>query len=69
MLNEVLKFWVPGRGFAFQLSQQQDTGLQGTEMWLSIIYILADLCDLSFSLGYTPKGVHRLEPALSLAMK
>lgn len=69
MLNEILKFWVPGRGFAFQLSQQQDTGLQGTEMWLSIIYILADLCDLSFSLGYTPKGVHRLEPALSLAMK
>lgn len=66
MLSEVLKFWVPQRGFAFQLSQQQDTGLQGTEMWLSILYLLADLCGVSSSLGYTPKGVHRLDPAFSL---
>lgn len=66
MLSEVLKFWVPQRGFAFQLSRQQDTGLQGTEMWLSIIYLLADLCGVSTSLGYSPKGVHRLDPAFSL---
>lgn len=69
MLSEVLKFWVPQRGFAFQLSQQQDTGLQGTEMWLSILYLLADLCGVSSSLGYTPKGVHRLDPAFSLSAK
>ena len=68
MLGEVLPFWVPGRGFAFQLSRQQDTGLQGTEMWLSIIYLLADLCGLSSALGYSPKGVHRLKPAFSLSV-
>ncbi|WP_340022540.1 acyltransferase [Paenibacillus sp. FSL K6-1096] len=66
LLGEVLPFWVPGRGFAFQLSRQQDTGLQGTEMWLSIICLLADLCGLSSALGYSPKGVHRLEPAFLL---
>lgn len=68
LLGEVLPFWVPGSGFAFQLSRQQETGLQGTEMWLSIIYLLADLCGLSSSLGYSPKGVHRLEPAFSLSV-
>lgn len=68
LLGEVLPFWVPGRGFAFQLSRQQETGLQGTEMWLSIIYLLADLCGLSSALGYSPKGVHRLEPAFSLSL-
>ncbi|MEK4517186.1 acyltransferase [Paenibacillus sp. FSL H8-0122] len=68
LLSEVLKFWVPERGFAFQLSRQQDTGLQGTEMWLSIIYLLADLCGISVSLGYTPMGVHRPDPAFSLSV-
>lgn len=68
MLGEVLRYWVPDRGFAFQLSQQQDTGLQGTEMWLSIICLLADLCGLSSALSYSPKGVHRLEPAFSLSV-
>ncbi|WP_341347203.1 acyltransferase [Paenibacillus sp. FSL H3-0469] len=68
LLGEVLPFWVPGRGFAFQLSRQQETGLQGTEMWLSIVYLLADLCGLSSALGYSPKGVHRLEPAFSLSV-
>lgn len=67
MLGQVLPCWVPGRGFAFQLSRQQDTGLQGTEMWLSIIYLLADLCGLNSALGYSPKGVHRLEPAHTLS--
>jgi hypothetical protein len=33
-------------------------------MWLSILYLLADVCGLAPSLGYEPKGVHRLEPAL-----
>ncbi|WP_339223845.1 acyltransferase [Paenibacillus sp. FSL H8-0332] len=69
LLGEVLPFWVPGRGFAFQLSRQQETGLQGTEMWLSIICLLADLCGLSSALSYSPKGVHRLEPAYALSVE
>ncbi|MBW4082237.1 DapH/DapD/GlmU-related protein [Paenibacillus sp. S150] len=66
MLGEAVSSWVPGRGFAFVLSQPQATGLQGTEMWLSIVYLLADICGLSRQLGYSPKGVHRTEPAFSL---
>ncbi|MNO50823.1 Virginiamycin A acetyltransferase [compost metagenome] len=66
MLREVLRAWVPGRGFAFKLSQPQSTGLQGTEMWLSIVYLLADICGSSTHLGYKPKGVHRTEAAFSL---
>ncbi|WP_246608472.1 acyltransferase [Paenibacillus agaridevorans] len=62
----VLRGWVPNRGFAFVLSERESTGLQGTEMWLSILYLLADACGLSSTLGYEPKGVHRLEPAWRL---
>jgi acetyltransferase-like isoleucine patch superfamily enzyme len=62
----VLGGWVPNRGFAFVISEQDTTGLQGTEMWLSILYLLADACGLSSSLGYEPKGVHRLEAAWRL---
>jgi acetyltransferase-like isoleucine patch superfamily enzyme len=62
----VLRGWVPNRGFAFVLSERESTGLQGTEMWLSILYLLADACGLSSTLGYEPKGVHRLEPVWRL---
>jgi hypothetical protein len=46
--------------------EQNLPGLQGTEMWLSIIWYLADLLGHSESLGYRPRGVHRPEPALLL---
>jgi hypothetical protein len=41
-------------------------GLQGTEMWLAIIWYLADLLDAAEALGYRPRGVHRPEPATLL---
>nr|WP_261302752.1 acyltransferase [Paenibacillus andongensis] len=65
-LEKVLDHWVDERGFSFQLVQQESTGLQGTEMWLSIIFLLADVCGISHHLGYRPKGVHRIEAALPL---
>lgn len=65
-LEVILSNWVNERGFSFHLTQKQNTGLQGTEMWLSIIYLLADICGVSYSLGYQPKGVHRTDPAFSL---
>ena len=40
-------------------------GLQGTEMWLAIIWLLADQLGLADVLGYRPRGVHRPEPALA----
>lgn len=49
--------WVDGKGFAF--APGQSPGLQGTEMWLSIMYLAADALGASSELGYTPRGVHR----------
>jgi carbonic anhydrase/acetyltransferase-like protein (isoleucine patch superfamily) len=59
--------WVDGQGFSFDLEQGATHGarssLQGTEMWLSITWLIADLLGVSTALGYRPKGVHRPEVA------
>lgn len=54
----MLARWVDGEGFGF--AAEHRPGLQGTEMWLSIIYIAADALGLAHTLGYSPKGVHKL---------
>jgi hypothetical protein len=61
------------RGFAFVPSRtatdstpRTTPGLQGTEMWLSVIWLAADLCGLTDAMSYRPRGVHRPEAALSL---
>lgn len=61
-LGETLRHWVDGRGFDF-VSARKKPGLQGTEMWLSIVWLAADLLGASSALGYRPRGVHRPEPA------
>jgi len=69
LLEDALTHWVPGEGFAFAAAADgpqrdaQRPGLQGTEMWLAIIWYLADLLGLSSVLGYRPRGIHRPEPA------
>ncbi|PYI56230.1 acetyltransferase [Paenibacillus flagellatus] len=65
-LDRALDRWIDGRGFSFTLEPGEPPGLQGTEMWLSILYLLADVYGASGALGYRPKGVHRLEPAMKL---
>jgi hypothetical protein len=69
-LDHALGQWQPGQGMAFSAApesgQQNLPGLQGTEMWLSIIWYLADLLGHSEALGYRPRGVHRPEPAFLL---
>lgn len=62
LLRHALSGWRPEAGMAFRLDAD-DPGLQGTEMWLAIIWYLADLLDCSDALGYRPRGVHRPEPA------
>lgn len=47
-------------------ASQNRPGLQGTEMWLAIIWYLADLVGSAEALGYRPRGVHRPEPAFRL---
>ena len=64
MLTDALGRWEDGAGFAFEPGAP--AGLQGTEMWLSIVYLLADLLDGAGGLSWEPRGVHRTEPAGSV---
>ena len=52
--------WVDGEGFAF--ADGQEPGLQGTEMWLSVVHLSARLLGLEAVFPFLPKGVHRTEP-------
>ena len=52
--------WIDGAGFAF--APGSPPGLQGTEMWLSILRIGADVLEMGDELPWTPRGVHRLRP-------
>lgn len=65
-LTAALTRWQDGRGFGFgpgTAGPGPEPGLQGTEMWLAIVWLLADLLGRSDDLGYRPRGVHRPEPA------
>jgi acetyltransferase-like isoleucine patch superfamily enzyme len=59
LLDRTLSRWVPGAGFAF--GDGDEPGLQGTEMWLTIVFHMADLLGESDGLSWRPRGVHRLE--------
>ncbi|MFD2078426.1 transferase hexapeptide (six repeat-containing protein) [Actinopolymorpha cephalotaxi] len=71
-LERALTRWRAGAGFSFALEddrgpeRDRTPGLQGTEMWLAVIWLLADYLGESAALGYRPRGVHRPEPASSL---
>jgi len=66
-LPSILGHWRDQRGFDFDLSKSiAEPRLQGTEMWLSILYLMADLIGCADVLGYKPRGVHRLEAVASL---
>lgn len=65
-LTAALGRWHDGRGFGFGPGTSgpgPEPGLQGTEMWLAIVWLLADLLGRSDQLDYRPRGVHRPEPA------
>jgi len=65
-LPQTLEAWQTERGVPFDPAAESERGrpgLQGTEMWLSIIYLMADLLGLADHLAYTPRGIHRLPPA------
>lgn len=59
-LPKAIAHWQRGRGFDFVVARHQPS-LQGTEMWLSIVYLMADLLGCADALGYRPRGVHRTE--------
>lgn len=64
-LDRALESWADGAGLAF--APRGDgadgvPGLQGTEMWLSIVWYLADYLGAADALGYRPRGVHNPDP-------
>lgn len=59
-INKIVNSWTDNKGFAFVLSDHANTSLMGTEMWLSILYIMCDYVEISHLLNYSPKGVHRM---------
>jgi acetyltransferase-like isoleucine patch superfamily enzyme len=61
VLRDAVGRWEPGAGFAFEPGAP--AGLQGTEMWLSVVWLAADLLGESDGLPWRPRGVHRPEPA------
>lgn len=74
LLTDALRHWTDGAGFGFQAPHPTTSGLpatapglQGTEMWLAVIWLLADLLGLADALRYRPRGVHRPEPAIDLS--
>jgi acetyltransferase-like isoleucine patch superfamily enzyme len=70
-LDDALTRWHTDAGFAFSpvptTGSEHEPSLMGTEMWLSIIWLLADVLGESGALGYRPRGVHRPEPARAYA--
>jgi hypothetical protein len=62
--------WSDGAGFSFALERgegwQRTPGLLGTEMWLSITWLLGDYLGMSDVLDFQPQGIHRPRPAASL---
>jgi carbonic anhydrase/acetyltransferase-like protein (isoleucine patch superfamily) len=51
--------WVSGQGFAF--ADGQVPSLQGTEMWLSVVHLAAELLGIAGEFAFVPKGVHRTQ--------
>ena len=67
-MAQVLGHWVDGQGFPFAPYGVRNTpSLQGTEMWLATLWLMADYLGIADALGYRPRGVHRPEAALSPA--
>ncbi|MEV0646156.1 acyltransferase [Phytomonospora sp. NPDC050363] len=73
LIPHLLEQWTPNEGFGFAAPSptagarpESTPGLQGTEMWLAILWYLCDLAGLSDRLGYRPRGVHNPSPRLAL---
>jgi acetyltransferase-like isoleucine patch superfamily enzyme len=62
--------WVDDCGFSFELAtgpgERRVPSLLGTEMWLSIAWLMADYLGFGDALPYRPRGIHRPEPVATL---
>ena len=64
LLDAVCADWINGEGFAWQVGRDRP-GLRGTEMFMAVVYLAADMLGESDGLSFVPRGVHRLEPVTS----
>ena len=62
-IDRILDSWQDSQGCSFDLLLQDNPTLMGTEMWLSILYLLCDYTGIAHRLCYHPHGVHRTDPA------
>jgi len=66
-VERICRAWRPGAGLSFALQPgpgwQRQPGLLGTEMWLSILWLLCDYLGYGDALEMRPRGIHRPEPA------
>lgn len=67
IILKLVPLWQTGRGFPF--AQGHAPGLQGTEMGLSLLWLAARLIGLEDRLSFTPRGIHRFEPALPAMLR
>ncbi|MCF4120721.1 acyltransferase [Antribacter sp. KLBMP9083] len=74
LLSDALGRWVDGQGLGFRAPHPSasalpdaEPGLQGTEMWLAIVWLLADLAGLADLVGYRPAGIHSPDVAARLS--
>ncbi len=58
-IDKILANWDAQQGFSFDLLKHDNPTLMGTEMWLSILYLLCDYVGIAALLPYVPQGVHR----------
>lgn len=64
-LPMIMKSWIENRGFSIELGKSNPS-LQGTEMWLTVIWLMADILAVSKTLTFNPQGVHRTHSALKV---
>jgi len=64
-LRDTAARWQPERGWAFEARPGATAGLMGTEMWLSIAWLCADLMGMATPQDHPPLGIHRPEPLVS----
>lgn len=58
-VKKILDNWEEEKGYSFTLQLRDNPTLMGTEMWLSILFLLCDYIGIGDLLCYAPQGVHR----------
>ncbi|HBF28392.1 acyltransferase [Rhizobium sp.] len=65
LIAKLSTHWIGQQGYAFAMGQ--NASLQGTEMWLSVMWLAAELVGLSPCLSFEPRGVHRFSTPIMIS--